>query len=149
MNPYTSYKKNQVENAAREDIMLQLIQGALMRVKGSMNMWDQGEETRARELRLQALDIISYLDETLDWENGGEIAEQLDALYSFMIREIGAVAREQDCERLQPIAEILEDIYNAFKEAVVEYKQDQKAQPHLEDSYVSQNSQQSRIGALG
>ena len=122
MDPYSFYKQNQVANASREDIMLQLVQGALIRVRGARDKWSEGEWIRARELRVQAQDIISYLNETLDFENGGDLAFELDALYHYMNREILESARKDDFERLQPVAEILETLYEGFKDAVEEYK---------------------------
>ena len=122
MDPYSFYKKNQVESAPREDIMLQLVQGAQIRIKGAMDKWNEGEKIRARELRVQAQDIISYLSETLDFEDGGDLAYELDALYNYMNRELLESARQDDFERLQPVAEILDTLHEGFKDAVEEYK---------------------------
>ena len=122
MNPYNFYKQNQVQSAPREDIMLQLVQGALIRIKGARDKWSEGERIRARELRVQAQDIINYLNETLDFENGEDLAFELDALYNYMTREILESTRADDFERLQPVVEILETLYEGFKDAVEEYK---------------------------
>ena len=122
MNPYNFYKKNQVQSAPREDIMLQLMQGALIRVKGAIDKRNEGERIRARELRSQAQKIINYLHETLDFQNGGDLAFELEVLYDYMNREILESARKDDFERLQPVVEILETLYEGFKDAVEEYK---------------------------
>ena len=122
MDPYSFYKKNQVENAPREDIMLQLVQGAEIRLKGAMDKRSEGESIRARELRTQARDIISYLNETLDFENGGDVAYELDALYHYMLQEIMESTRKDDFELLQPVVEILDTLYEGWKDAVEEYK---------------------------
>ena len=122
MNPYNFYKKNQVQSAPREDIMLQLMQGALIRVKGAIDKRNEGEQINARELRSQAQKIINYLHETLDFQNGGDLAFELEVLYDYMNREILESARKDDFERLQPVVEILETLYEGFKDAVEEYK---------------------------
>ena len=124
MDPYSYYKRTQVESASREDIMLQLVNGALVRVRGARDKWSEGERIRARELRVQAHEIISYLDETLDFENSREIAEELDALYAYMLREIAESSRQDDCEILQPVQEVLETLYQGWRDAVEEYKQE-------------------------
>lgn len=124
MDPYSFYKKNQVENAPAEDIMLQLVEGALIRIKGARDKWSQGERIRARELRVQAHEIISYLNETLDFENGGDLAFELDALYAYMLREIVESSRHDDCELLQPVQELLETLYEGWKDAVEQYKKE-------------------------
>src|SRR6056297_2865237 len=108
MNPYASYTKNQVANASREDILLQLYHGAIIRLRQARELWEEGEKSRAMERRGQALEIIAYLDETLDMDNGGELAEELDALYAYMIREINTSTRQMDFDRLQTVEESLE-----------------------------------------
>jgi len=128
MNPYASYAKNQVENASQEEIMLQLYQGAIVRLRQARELWAEGERVRAMERRSQAQEIISYLDNTLDMENGGEIAEQLDALYAFMIREINTSTSQYDFERLQTVEELLESMLEGWKDVVQEYRQNKAAE---------------------
>lgn len=121
-DPYSFYKQNQIANATQEELMLQLLQGALIRVKGAREMWHKGEKVRAMEMRSRAQDIICYLDETLDFENGGDMAYELDALYAFMNREILRSARERDFEILANVEDVLNDLYVGFRDAVEEYK---------------------------
>lgn len=127
-NPYTSYQQNQVLEAAPEDILLQLVQGALIKVKQAQELVNKGERIRARERRLKVYEIISYLDGTLDRENGGEIAEELEALYAYLLREITASTREDDFDRLKDVEEVLTTLYEGWKDAVIEYKEGKKAE---------------------
>ena len=144
MNPYASYQKTQVLEAAPEDILLQLMQGALVRVKQAQELWEQGEKTRARERRLRVYDIIAYLDGTLDRESGEKIGEELEALYAYMLREITESTRLDDFERLSGVEEVLKTLYEGWKDAVAEYKKEQKAQQlgeysgQVENGYVAQ-----------
>ncbi len=134
MNPYASYAKNQVENASQEEIMLLLYQGAIVRLRQAREFWAEGERVKAMERRSQAQEIISYLDNTLDMESGGELAEQLDALYAFMIREINTSTREFDFERLLTVEELLESMLEAWKDAVQEYRQNKSTEKNDDDS---------------
>jgi flagellar protein FliS len=136
-NPYTSYKQNQVENASQEDILLQLVQGALVRIKQARHLWDQDRKREAREKRVRAMDIVVYLDNTLDRENGGEIAEELDALYAYMIREMTAAATKDDFERLAPVQEVLETLYEAWKDAVAEYKKTKNGSAGMQEKVTA------------
>lgn len=122
MNPYTSYKSSQIKNVPAEDLTLQLLEGARIRIKGARDKWRQGEHLRASELRSQARKIIDYLDETLDFKAGGNIAYDLDALYNFMSREIHHSVRDKDFERLAGVEEILGTLYQGFVDAAREYK---------------------------
>jgi len=138
VDPYSFYKKNQVENASAEDIMLQLVEGALIRVKGARDKWSRGERIRARELRVQAHEIISYLNETLDFKNGEDLAYELDALYAYMLRMIVESSRKDDCEILQPVQEILETLHEGWKDAVEQYKKERAGagQPGMQKASV-------------
>ncbi len=124
MNPYTSYKSNQIKNASAEDLTLQLLEGARIRIRGARDNWRQGEHARAGELRSQARKIIDYLDETLDFKVDGNIAYDLDALYNFMSREINHSIRDKDFERLAGVEEILGTLYQGFEDATREYKKE-------------------------
>ena len=125
MYPYASYQKAQVVEASPEELMLQLYQGALVRLKQAQDLWSKGEEDPARQKRLQAMDIICYLDETLDREQESELVEELEALYAFMIREVTKSTRHDDFDRLDAVYDVLQTMYKGWKEAVIEYKKEQ------------------------
>jgi flagellar protein FliS len=123
MNPYASYQKNALESATREEIMLKLFEGAVIRLKQAMEEWQDGAKLRARELRSQALAIISELDSTLDRDNGDpQLIEELDALYAFMIQQINLCTIEDNFDRLAPVIDTLKTLYEAFEEAVKLHK---------------------------
>ncbi len=122
MNPYTSYRSSQVKNAPAEDLTPQLLEGARIRIRGARDKWRQGQYARASELRSQARKIIDYLDETLDFKAGGNIAYDLDALYNFMSREINQSVRDKDFERLAGVEEILDTLHRGFVDAALEYR---------------------------
>lgn len=122
MNPYTSYQQNQILESSVEDILLQLVQGALVRAKQAQYLWNNEEKTRARERCLQCMNIVCYLDETLDRENGGPIVEELEALYAYMIREITRATLQDNMNNLTPVQDVLHTLYQGWKDAVDEYK---------------------------
>jgi flagellar protein FliS len=128
INPYASYQQNQIMESAPEDIMLQLVQGAFVRAKQAKELWLEGEKVRARERSLQCMHIVCYLDETLDRENGGEIVDELEALYAYMIRELSRASRENDMSLVAPVQDVLATLYEGWKDAVAEYKESKKAE---------------------
>lgn len=125
---YNSYQKNQVLEAAPEDILLQLIQGAIVRLKQAQDLFSSGKKGRARERRQRAYAIIAYLDGILDRENQPEISAELEALYAYMLREISESTRHDDFERLKDVGDVLTTLYEGWKDVVAEYKKEQKSQ---------------------
>ena len=121
-SPYSLYTLNQIASASREDIMLQLMEGALSRVRYARTLWSEGQKGEARKRRIQALDIINYLDETLDRDSGGEIVDQMEALYAYMQRVLNNIAITEDFGQLESVESIMETLYAGWKDAVTEYK---------------------------
>ncbi len=120
---YRAYEKTSVESISREDLLLKLYEGAILRIKEARNLYEKGEKTRARELRSQAMSIIAELDNTLDRENGEKsIVEDLEALYGFMLRRINDSVMSDDFSLLEDVEEILTKLYEGFKEAANQIK---------------------------
>jgi flagellar secretion chaperone FliS len=72
-------------------------------------------EAKAREIQ-KVQDIIGALRTALDFQNGGEVAVNLDALYSFMTRHITEADLKKDVGALKLIVNMLEEIETAWKE---------------------------------
>ena len=87
MQTVNPYQQNQVHTAPREDILLQLIEGAIIRTKQAQEYKTHNQLAKAREQRIKAFDIISYLDATLDSNGNQELVDSLHSLYDFMLRE--------------------------------------------------------------
>lgn len=148
MQAYNRYRRNQILESEPEDILLQLLEGAKVRLGQARELWDEGQRIIARERRQQALQIIISLDSTLDRESYSEVVENLDALYGYMIREISNSTQQDDFERLADVEEVLGNLHQGFKDAVAEYKLSQKqAGPYAVDQDRSEGSAAREIGA--
>ena len=149
MQPYDFYRRKQILEADPEDILLQLLEGAKIRLKQARQLWEEGQKITARERRQHALQIITTLDSTLDRESEAEAVEDLDALYSYMLREITDSTREEDFQRLANVESVLEDIHQGFQDAVSEYKESRKgAVSSAAEQERSNGSAAREIGAV-
>ncbi len=148
MYQYNPYQKSQVMEAQPEDILVQLMEAAVIRLKQAREQWAEGNKERAREKRSQVFDIISYLDITLDMENGGKLAEELDALYAYMLNEITKCSLRDDFELLKDVQEIMSTLLKGWKDAAAEYKKEKLGmQPG--NGYAGQDdAQRSYVGAV-
>lgn len=127
MNTYAIYQKQAFETAKPEDILLKLYEGAILRLKKAKQNWDLGSQGNVFEKINQAVKIITELDNTLDRENGdAQIVSELEALYHFMVRELNFCVLRQDYDRLQPVLDILENLYNGWQDAAQQVKQSNK-----------------------
>jgi flagellar secretion chaperone FliS len=62
--------------------------------------------------------IITEFSNSLDHTIGGEIAENLDALYDFMIRELTKANLHKDIEKLRVVEKLLVGLRATWGEAV-------------------------------
>ncbi|ACV67928.1 flagellar export chaperone FliS [Desulfohalobium retbaense] len=125
MQPVNPYQQNQVHTAPREDILLQLFEGAIIRLKQAQDYKIKNQIGKAREQRIKAFDIISYLDATLDANADQELVDSLHSLYDFMLREITQASLNDDFERLDNVVDVLSTLFEGWKDAVAEYKKSQ------------------------
>ncbi len=63
----------------------------------------------------KAQSIITELRNNLDFEVGGEIATNLDSLYSFMFRENLALLIDNDVSHIKTVLTTIEPIHEAWK----------------------------------
>ena len=135
MNAYVNhYQQNQVQTASPEQILLMLYEGAIRFSKQAKMAMEEGDRITKLEKVSRGMAIITELSNTLDFETGGEIAENLDGLYAFMTRELTRSNIENDPEALQTVIDLLSDLHEGWVQAVEIAKSERDAEG-LEHAY--------------
>lgn len=67
-----------------------------------------------------AADMIAELRGSLDFEAGGDISRQLDALYAYSLRELFAANRAQDPAKLASVLHVVSELRDGFAGAVAQ-----------------------------
>ena len=70
------------------------------------------------ELLLKASEMISELRLSLDFEQGGAIAQNLDALYAFSLRQLFEVTRTPDVAKIDAVTRVMSELREAFATVV-------------------------------
>lgn len=116
--------KQDIANADPHKLTLMLMQGALDRIayaKGAM-------ERREYELKSQYISrvtaILINLRDTLDLKLGGDMAENLFALYDFMIERLNEAHVRNDLQMLDEVTTLLIPIRDAWVQIPEEAKQE-------------------------
>ena len=126
MNTYNmnQYQQNQVSTASPEQILLMLYDGAIRFTRRAIS----GIEENKPELKAsgvsKAMAIIAEFSNSLDHKIGGQIAEDLDALYDFMMRELTSANLKNDLVKLKNVEKLLMDLRQTWGEAVEVSKQE-------------------------
>ena len=116
-NPVNAYRQTRVKTAGQGQIIVMLYDEALRRIDQAHAALDDG----ARSFDVvnnaigKAQEIVTELMASLDFEQGGELAENLFSLYSFFnrqLREANLKKSKQPLEALRPLMADLRDAWH-------------------------------------
>lgn len=148
MNAYMSqYQANDVATSSPERILIMLYDGAIRNIARAERGIQNGERMPKLEGISKAIAIISELSNTLDFEVGGEIAENLDGLYGFMIRELTRGNLENKVEPLQVVTKLLTELRSTWLDAIELVRKEKLAAVRVDEQPAS-NGQRSFAAAL-
>lgn len=119
MNAYANqYRNNQILSASPEQILIMLYDGAIRFTRQAILGIEEGRPSLKLEGISRALAIIAEFSNTLDREVGGEIAENLDGLYFFMMNELSAARTQNSVPKLHTVENILLELREGFTGAI-------------------------------
>jgi len=107
------YKKTNVETATGLELVVMCYEHAIRFIKEAKLHYERAQYLEKGRALQRALDIINELKCSLDFERGGEIANNLESLYNFIIRGL----LEADIQRNLDFFDIASDILSDLKEA--------------------------------
>lgn len=111
-----NYQRMEMMTADPKRLIILCYDRAINSLKLAINHYESHNfEAKAREIQ-KTQDIIGALRTALDFNNGGEVAVNLDALYSFMTRHIMEADLKKDIDALKLIVNMLEEVEIAWKE---------------------------------
>ncbi len=115
------YKQTSILTANRGQVLLMLYEAAIQNLKKAMLALDK-KDLPAKGMAIGKVhDIINELSNTLDFNAGGEIAQNLERLYHFMIEQLTKANVENAKAPLEQVEKILTDLLGAWKVAVEEF----------------------------
>ena len=112
------YKQTAVKTANRGQILIMLYEAAVKNVKKASECIDRKDLAGKGLAIVKAHDIINELNNTLDFEVGGQIAKDLERLYFFMTDQLIKANMESKKEPLQQVQKLLETLLEGWRGAV-------------------------------
>lgn len=124
---YDKYKTQSVQSASREKILLMLYEGCIRFMKQALNAIDR-KDIADRGVNIgRAFDIINELNNTLNHEQGGEIAKNLEQLYMFISDQLTKTNATGNKQPLEDALKVMETLYSGWVDAIEKLKREENA----------------------
>lgn len=123
-NGFQSYKKTNVVTADPKKLVLMCYEGAIDNLKIAKEKYAQKDFEGKCNVINKTQDIINEMQCSLDFEKGGKIAENLNSLYNYMIKQILSADINQNMDTLDEVIGILSDLKSAWEQ--IFYRQNYK-----------------------
>lgn len=102
-NAAKEYLERQVQNSSPAERVVLAYDGAIRFLMSARRAVEENNIEARFINNKKAADIIAYLMDTLDMEQGGEIAERLRRIYSYMLRRLVEVDIKNSVEPLDDV----------------------------------------------
>lgn len=112
---------SQLTSASPHRVIQMLMSGAVERLIQGKAAMEQGSISIKGERLGKALDIVISLRGCLSFEDGGEVAKNLDSLYLYMIEKITTANQSNDSTHVDEVIEMLREIKSAWDQIPPEY----------------------------
>ena len=108
------YRKNQVETASPAQLILLLYDAAIRHCQDAKAAIEQGSRDKLSHHLLKCQDIVVELMASLNFEQGGELAQRLCSLYDYIHRRLVHANVHRDAAAVQEAAHLLSGLREAW-----------------------------------
>jgi len=115
-NGYFKYQQNDVFSLSEMEIVDRLLKALCSSIDMAAAAMEQGDIAQKGKMISRAVGIAGELQAALNLKEGGEIAENLFALYDYIIRELVCANIKGDINKLKTAEKIVRPILEAWSE---------------------------------
>lgn len=114
-NVTDKYQTQQILSASPAKLVAMLLGKAISSLHEAIRAIEAGEIEERWRANSRAMEIVNHLWSTLDMEQGGEIAANLDQLYRFIIRLLPDVDMKNDPKPARDVIGLLEPLRRSWE----------------------------------
>ncbi|SDL67973.1 flagellar export chaperone FliS [Halarsenatibacter silvermanii] len=137
-NTAQKYQKTSIETADDGKLVVELYKGAIKFMKLARKQIEEENPMEANNLLIRVQNIITELMNTLDFEQGGELAANLEALYDYMLNELVQANLDKDAERIKNVEDMMMQLLESWQEAAKEARKEKRRQEKVRISAEGQ-----------
>jgi flagellar protein FliS len=112
------YRDAELASASPGQLVVMLFDKTLLTLRRARLAAEARKIEERVELLLKANEMIGELKLSLDFEQGGGIARNLDALYAFAMRSVFDATRSGDVAAIDAVLRVLGELRDAFAQVV-------------------------------
>lgn len=124
--------KSGIDQASPHRMVQMLLEGALQRVATAKGHMERKEIAQQGEEISKAITIVGGLQGTLNAEQGGDVARNLDALYDFVAQGLVEANRTASVAKLDEVMGVLVQIKSGWDAIPAEHHQTTAGTPDSE-----------------
>ena len=117
---FAAYKETNaataIMDATPHQLTSLLLKAALDKLSVAMGAIERGDVTLRTEAIRKVAAIVAELQGSLNKEQGGELAERLDALYEFSTMQLIEANLSQDISKLEAVRNVLQEINDGWQQ---------------------------------
>jgi flagellar secretion chaperone FliS len=124
-NPYQKYKQTAIMSASKDQILLMLYEGAIRFTKMAITAAEQNNVPDRGKYIMRAYDIILEFQASLDHSVAGDLPQQLENLYVYMLEQYTKANLTGNVDSLKSCVQVLENLYQGWSQVINKEKKDQ------------------------
>jgi flagellar protein FliS len=124
MSKLNAYRQTAVTTASKEQVLIMLYEAAIKHLKKAAESCQKGDMAAKGVAVGKAHDIVMELANSLDFTVGGDIAKNLERLYTFMIEQITQGNLKNESAKFDQARALLENLLEGWRGAIQQVQQE-------------------------
>ena len=150
-NYQNAYKKASVNTLDQTKLIIMLYDGAIKDASFAVEHMKSGQIEKVHDCLIKTKNIVTELMATLNMDRGGDIAKNLQSLYSYMFSQLIEANMNKKTEPVVIVIDLLKELRAAWTQINSKKKNDAKTQNTPEKGMMQNNQEnaEKRISVTG
>ena len=150
-NYQNAYKKASVNTLDQTKLIIMLYDGAIKNASFAVEHMKSGQIEKVHDCLIKTKNIVTELMATLNMDRGGDIANNLQSLYSYMFSQLIEANMNKKTEPVVIVIDLLKELRAAWTQINSKKKNDAKTQNNQEKGMMQNNQEnaEKRISVTG